>query len=50
MKSFQTNPYPGRKEKQELAKSLNTTPKAIANWFGNLRHKKSSEGILERSE
>ena len=50
LKSFEANPYPVIKERRELAKSLNTTLKAIDNWFGNMRRKKSRNETLERSE
>ena len=49
-KSFEANPYHVIKERRELAKSLNTTLKAIDNWFGNMRRKRSRDGTLERSE
>ena len=50
LESFEANTYPVIKEKRELAKSLNTTLKAIDNWFGYMRRKKSRDGTLERSE
>ena len=50
MKSFKANPYPGRKEKHQLAKSLNTSQRAIERWFSHLRIKKSKEGFMKLSE
>ena len=50
MKSFKANPYPGIQEKLHLAKLLNTSQKVIENWFGNMREKKSKEGILKKSK
>ena len=50
MKSFEADPYPGKREKLQLAKSLNTSQKTIENWFGNMRARRSKEGILKKSE
>ena len=50
MKSFKANPYPGRKERHQLAKSLNTSQRAIEQWFTYMRRKKSKEGFLKTSE
>ena len=47
MKSFEANPYPGIKQKRQLAKSLNISQITIENWFGSMRHKKSKQGILK---
>ena len=49
-KSFKANPYPGRKEKHQLAKSLNTSQRAIERWFRYMREKKLKEGFLNTSE
>ena len=46
-KSFEANPYPGIKEKLQLAKSLNMSQKEIENWFGNIRGKKSKQGFMK---
>ena len=48
-KSFKANPYPEKNEILQLAKSLNTSKKAINNWFGNMRQKKAKEGMLKKS-
>ena len=50
MKSFKANPYPGTKEKLQLAKSLNTSKVTIEKWLFRLREKKSKEGFMKISE
>ena len=48
MKIFEANPYPGIKEKLQLAKLLNISEKEIENWFRSIRERKSKQGIMKK--
>ena len=50
IKSFDANVYPKKEELCQLAKSLNTSRKRIANWFGHMRHRKRAQGMLIEGE
>ena len=50
MKSFKANPYPGIKEKHQLAKSLNISKRAGKKWFISMRSKELSQRMLKKIE
>ena len=50
MEMFQANAYPNKEQMDHLAMSLNITKKKVKYWFGNMRHKKAKEGVLEKRE
>ena len=50
MERFQANQYLTRREKRELAKSMNMEEKRIAIWYSNMRRKKAAVGMPSRSE
>ena len=50
MESFKADPYPQKEEKHQLAKSINISHGDVEQWFCNIRHRTSKEGLLEKSQ
>ena len=49
-KSFKADPYPGKSDKDQLAKSLNISKNAVYKWFRVMRSKSFKKGLLKKSE
>ena len=50
MNSFNAKAYPEREELRQLAKSINSSQKAIENWFSYVRYKIAGKGVVFKSE
>ena len=50
MKTFQASKYLTRKEKHELAMSMNLKKRSIENWYCRTRRNKAAEGTFSPSE
>ena len=50
MESFRADPYPRKKDIDQLADSLNISEKSIYWWFGNMRKKKSNDEVQKKRE
>ena len=50
MKMFQANPYPGKEEIFQAARSLGSSKARIEEWFKTTRKRKRAAGVLHKGE